>query len=124
MGMSLSGYGGSVITFKEFQIESALTLVAAGRPRYAYAAYARPCFRQVEQTDAVGFRQKAEEACKLALEAVPRFPDENRQQYITSPFWKACHSNDNLARDPLNSLPLLPTQNELQEMLARPELQP
>ncbi|MEM9249336.1 MAG: hypothetical protein AAGB05_11655 [Pseudomonadota bacterium] len=111
VGLLLGRFGGSEKEFKEFQIESAATLISLDRPRYALAAYALPAWDQLKQTSAELLKKRLQTVMRRARDAIAA-SSEDRAVAEGEHDYRARYELMSNGLDPFNSLPLLPTAEE------------
>lgn len=117
VGIALGRFGGSEKEFKEFQIESAATLISLGRPRYALAAYALPARDQLEGTSAEALKRRLQAVIDRASSELDRNSGD-AAPFVGAPNYRELYIKTTNGQDPFYSLPLLPPERILAMRLA------
>lgn len=108
IGLDLGRHGGDELVFREFQLESAETLGALSRPRYAFAAYAWPAYAWLRQGQATPLVKKTRQLCHDLLEQMTACLDEALPDLKEHPYWRVSESVDLSLAHPFFSVDLLP----------------
>lgn len=108
VGLAIAKHSGAEILFREFQVESAETLLSLGRPRYAFVAYAWPAFQSLRRRSTIPLVRKVRTLCVRLLSSMASFPNEPMPTIASKRFWIEIKklSDENLY--PLSSVDLLP----------------
>lgn len=125
VGLDIAKHSGAEILFREFQLESAETLRALRRPRYAFVAYAWPAFQSLRRRSVEPLLRKSRVLCARLLGSMSELPIEASPSIESNRFWGAISRTSDGDHYPLFSVDLLPAGEDVERYfneLAEPEV--
>lgn len=114
VGFDLAKHSGAEILFREFQIESAETLRALNRPRYAFVAYAWPAFQSLRRKSAGPYLRRVRSICAKLLRSMETVTDEPSPATQSNKFWLEISKTSDAGLYPLFSVDLLPSSEDVE----------
>ena len=124
VGLDLTRHTGAEILFREFQIESAETLMSLERPRYAFVAYAWPAFLSLRRRASAPYTRRCRRLCGRLLIKMDSIIEEPEPSTQNSKFWQEISKIESQNVYPFYSVDLLPAREDVEsyfQELATPE---
>lgn len=114
IGFDLAKHSGAEILFREFQLESAQTLLSLHRPKYAFVAYAWPAFQSLNEGQTYPLARQSRNLCIKLLRGIELNAYEPEPNLKGSPFWAELTKGLNGNVYPLFSMGILPSIDEIE----------
>lgn len=114
VGLDIAKHSGAEVLFREFQLESAETLHALQRPRYAFVAYAWPAFQSLRRRSVEPLLRRSKTLCMRLLSKMNTVSTEPFPSIGSSRFWAAINRTSDDNHYPLFSVDLLPASDDVE----------